>query len=844
MHRTGHRTWVTLLAAACGAALLLAGVRAEAAGSDRVGLAQQLVEKGRRAFAEGDYDKAIADFEGALQWKPDLAVAHAGLQLARQKKAAAAANPTAQPAAAPTPTPQPKTVTRAESAPDPEPLPGQAEQTRQLAVLEVKARSLAGEEALMRRDFAAAERSYDAVLAALPKLGAHPDVAELRKDARQGLRLAREGLRSGSVQPKPVRRPVAEVTRDAATKPAPRTEAADPPAPVVDARTAAHREPAQGDSTAPVTGFNAQPVPPESRARTLGRDSSGVGRLSEDEEYQRMVKGALGEVGDMLKPTHKILSKTPAGLQQSPWLPPVRRPDSTSQTISRAGFTQDADAEVAKYIQARLLQRVSVSFRKEPFLDAIEQIRSMSDVNILIDPTVVPTLQPVTVSIHNMELRSVLYWMLRFQGLDYRIRRGAIFVSNAAGLADAPVTVVHDVTDLVLAARDFHASESSGGIVLSPVEAQKRLYGLERMGINVDRYDKATRERDEQGHEWARFVTRTIAAGTWTREGDDAVGRVGANTIAYRNGKLVVTHTPEVQDQIRDLLSSFRKARAIQVAILSRFIEVNEDFLQDIGIDWSDGGGGTGFSKSFAKWNVSGNIENQHEVPLSVLGHQLSTGFTSTVTGFLSGWQVQALITAVRKEKRGNVLTAPRVTCFNTQRAFLTVNERRNFVRSYDSDGNPEIGQVNDGIIFEVQPFVSADRRYITLELIPQVNLAGELEEFPFRQSGVNDPLTDNVDNDNDGEIDEADEAAFNTQKIQLPRVTTRQIMTTVSVPDGGTLMIGGLAQAVETEGHATVPLLGDLPLLKYLFRSQRKVDSRNNLIVLVTAHIIQQDED
>ena len=56
--------------------------------------------------------------------------------------------------------------------------------------------------------------------------------------------------------------------------------------------------------------------------------------------------------------------------------------------------------------------------------------------------------------------------------------------------------------------------------------------------------------------------------------------------------------------------------------------------------------------------------------------------------------------------------------------------------------------------------------------------------------------------------------------------------------------MIGGLAKAREGKGVATVPFLGDLPLLKYLFTSRRKIDARANLIILVTAHIIQQDED
>ena len=269
------------------------------------------------------------------------------------------------------------------------------------------------------------------------------------------------------------------------------------------------------------------------------------------------------------------------------------------------------------------------------------------------------------------------------------------------------------------------------------------------------------------------------------------------------------------------------------MAILGRFIEINEDALEDLSVSWS----GRGTDSLFgildpvgAQYFRMGTAADNTEVAVSPLGHQTTTGATIEL-GILHQWELSALITAVRKRKKGNILTAPRVTCFNTQQAFMTVTTRRNFVRSYDSDGNPEIGQVNDGIIFQVQPFVSADRRYITLELQPQVNMAGEFQEFPFRRD-----LDDIVDDDDDA-------AAEAVDMIQLPQVTVRQVMTTVSVPDGGTLMIGGLAQATEAEGYATVPLLGDLPLIRHLFTSRRSVDARNNLIVLVTAHIIEHGD-
>jgi len=539
-------------------------------------------------------------------------------------------------------------------------------------------------------------------------------------------------------------------------------------------------------------------------------------RLARDAEYEQAMQQALREVGRMMRPQTEIMAKgdLPRKLTEL-----VRNKEElTTDTIGGAAATSDDDT---KLIRAQLLKRVSVGFQDQSFGDAVEYVRVASGANILIDPTVLPTTRPVTLAVNDMELRHVLDWMLKFQQLDYRIRNGAIFISNAAGLADRPVTILHDISDLIVRVRDFDGSNLQ----------VERVPGYERspydMGIQEARDDTEQLDRTREGEDWSRFIRENVAPTTWAGEGG-----VALNTIAYRNGKLVVTHTPEVQEKIIELLSSFRKARAIQVAILARFLEINEHFLEDLGVQWSglgeDGNLGIYRDPSHGSARFGAGTDLDSGVALGTTAFN-EVGGLVLEGGVMRRWQVHAMLSAVRKNRKGNILTAPRVTCFNTQRAFMTVSTIQNFVRTYDSDDNPIIGQVNDGIVLEVQPFVSADRKYITLELIPQVNTVGAFDTFDFRQQ----------------QGDDDDDTAVETfAQVQLPEVTTRQVKTTVSVPDGGTLMIGGLARATETEGEAVVPFLGELPLIKHLFRSSRALESRNSLIVLVTAHIIQQEED
>ena len=746
-------------------------------------VAASFAQSGRQNLEAGRYAEAVEDFTAALSFNPNSADARDGLARAQAKLPAAAAS--AVKAAAPAPAAAaPAPAKHSASGPKAAGPAAQADETAARALASLKLMAESARHSLDSGNNMEAAEQFRQVLRTADTLPAGAAVDVIAADAKEGLQKAEQRIQK-------------KAAATAAAKPA------VPPAP-----------PAAGLAPA------AAPERAEASADTAA-----------DEEYKAAVSDAMRDVSRMMKPQTKIMAK--AALPDKMSELRRRELDQTTKTITQPDFQGVEDDDVANLIKAKLLKRVSVNFREQPFLQAMEYIRDSSDVNILIDPAVTPNTVPVDFAAVNMELRDVLFWILKFEKLDYQIRHGAIFISNSAGLANRPITVIHDISDLTIKVRDFRGSMVE---VMTAPDYEKRLQS-DYAGRDGE---EEPLERTRQGEEWVKFFRANVAPDSWAVEGG-----VGQNTIAYRNGKLVVNHTPEVQEQIRELLGSFRKARAVQVAILARFIEITENFLDDLGIEWIGPSGvdaqgnattGAGFSRTSGGNSLSATIVGNPEIGLGSVFAD-ANGLTLNAS-FLHAWQINAILTAVRKQNKGNVLTAPRVTCFNTQRAFLTVSSRRNFVRSYNSDGNPEIGQVNDGIVLEVQPFVSADRRYITLELIPQVNKAESFDSFEFSTTSQ----AQTVINPTTGQPVTVTNPV--KQTIQLPRVATRQIMTTVSVPDGGTLMIGGLANATESEGYSTVPILGDLPLIRYLFTSRRKLDARDNLIILVTAHIIQQEED
>jgi len=127
--------------------------------------------------------------------------------------------------------------------------------------------------------------------------------------------------------------------------------------------------------------------------------------------------------------------------------------------------------------------------------------------------------------------------------------------------------------------------------------------------------------------------------------------------------------------------------------------------------------------------------------------------------------------------------------------------------------------EVTVGVVFDVRPTVSADRRYVQMDMAPTL-LTHEMGVFDLRVYGA--------------------EAGV----VMLPTLTTTEVRDTVSVPDGGTIIVGGLLYTEEEKGETGVPILSKLPLIGWLFGRRAETYTMDNMIILVTPHIILQPEE
>ncbi len=210
------------------------------------------------------------------------------------------------------------------------------------------------------------------------------------------------------------------------------------------------------------------------------------------------------------------------------------------------------------------------------------------------------------------------------------------------------------------------------------------------------------------------------------------------------------------------------------------------------------------------------------------------------VTGrFLDDIQVDFLVEATQADQRSVVLTAPRLTFTNGQRAFIAVTRQQTFVSDLtpvigSSAGafDPTITPISDGVVIDVQGVASADRRYVTLT-IQTTQSTITFATDPFVSTGAA----------GGGGTVGGDAGGF-AATIQQPIVTGAQLSTTVTIPDQGTVLLGGQRIVEEVEVETGVPVLSKIPILSRFFSNRVDAKTDRTLLILLKPTILIQNEE
>ena len=192
-----------------------------------------------------------------------------------------------------------------------------------------------------------------------------------------------------------------------------------------------------------------------------------------------------------------------------------------------------------------------------------------------------------------------------------------------------------------------------------------------------------------------------------------------------------------------------------------------------------------------------------------------------------------------RGHERGEarVLSAPNITLNNGQAGYIVVGNSFDYISTFEVEDSvliPEIETATEAISLNVRPIVSADRRYVFLELAPTISSVDLTNTASF-QTFVGQP------GGGDGGSASGDTV---TNTMILPNYTQQLLETTVGIPDRGMVIVGGLTRSTRTQDEGGMPILDKIPFFKRLFSAEGESMDRTTLFVIARPRVIMLDEE
>jgi general secretion pathway protein D len=338
-----------------------------------------------------------------------------------------------------------------------------------------------------------------------------------------------------------------------------------------------------------------------------------------------------------------------------------------------------------------------------------------------------------------------------------------------------------------------------------------------------------------------------------------------------QNLSLVVTAPQETHEAIADLLKSLRSLQNLQVTIEVRFIQLEDTFFERIGVDFdfnindnlnrlprengeqSVAVGVSSATGSTPNFNADLDIQLRNTFQVAPAAGRPDAGSgTSIGLAILSDLELFFFLEAAQGNSRSNVLQAPKVTMFDGQTASITDQAQRPFVVSYQPvvgdfavAQRPIVVVLSEGTQMNVQSVVSQDKRFVRMTLVPQfTRLESADRQFTFQGRRTSNTGTTILNNGVPTTFRDNEDAVIEGTTVQQPTFGTTSVTTTVSVPDGGTILLGGIKRLREARTERGTPILSKIPYLNRLFRNNAIGRETNTLMMTVTPRIIIPEEE
>jgi type IV pilus assembly protein PilQ len=272
----------------------------------------------------------------------------------------------------------------------------------------------------------------------------------------------------------------------------------------------------------------------------------------------------------------------------------------------------------------------------------------------------------------------------------------------------------------------------------------------------------------------------------------------GSVTVDGRNNQLIVTDLPEKIRQAKEIVQRIDKVTP-QVIIEARVVEVNSDFTRELGIDWTAGSNNAGIRSE----SLGGNYNYDVAMNYPATGATSSVGFNfSRVIG--TPFVLNARLNAIETTGEGKIISSPKIVTLDNKKARIKQGLEYPYLERDDAGGS-SVKFKNIDLLLEVTPHVTPDNRISMNILITK--------------------------NDVDALV------------AGVPSLSTNEAETELLVNDGDTIVIGGIIKSSKQVGDSGFPGLARIPVLGWLFKTEKTGKESNELLIFITPRIVQLEQ-
>ncbi len=496
--------------------------------------------------------------------------------------------------------------------------------------------------------------------------------------------------------------------------------------------------------------------------------------------------------------------------------------------LARTVWVFDEDIEEADRagVHKRLQERVTLNYDGVAVGEVLKPLFAVAGINYVILDEALPD-KTLTLHLVDDTVENALKTIAKLVELRYNYSANTVFI----GAADSEVMVseiirlasgLTDVlTEPTLPAPVGGGDEAAGGG--GQQQAQQQQPG----------------QNGQASTDLERFLDKVpeVVAG-WPTEAKMYLDK--------KSNTLYVRSSPAAIAELKRLLRAMDYQSA-QILIETKFVEVSESASRSIGIDWGGAALGDQYSVSgpgagaFAPRGLTPGINVTDVKPASMGGSGLLAQILFSPQG--SGRPgIFASLNLLEKEGKAESLAEPRILTLNNGVGMLQLLQSVSFIENYEfqnittsanqsDNGNTTSAQtavpkpvwktVQEGFTLRIRPSIARNDDTITLDIRPTVT----------QRSGP--PVTEDI------KYQPSVGSDSETLTVSRPSFITRSLGTTMHVKNGQTVVLGGLTTDVSDNTDSGVPGLRTVPGLGRLFSSSGKSVDRRNLMIFVTAHII-----